>query len=64
MLWKMLDPLSRLAAAIPDETTFPSLTEWLQQTLAGVEIYNLPLAFVCALLVNVVVSLLTKPGRD
>ena len=62
-LWKMLDPLGRLAVAKPDESLMPDVTASLQNALAGVEIYNLPLAFVCALIVNIVVSLLTNPRR-
>ncbi len=62
-LWQMLDPLGRLAKANPAESLWPDVTASLQNALAGVEIYNLPLAFVCALLVNIVVSLLTKPRR-
>ncbi len=60
VLWKMLDPLSKLAKANPAESFWPDVTASLQNALAGVEIYNLPLAFVCALIVNIVVSLLTK----
>ena len=62
-LWKLLDPLDKLAKANPAESLLPDVTASLQNALAGVEIYNLPLAFVCALLVNIVVSLLTKPRR-
>ncbi|MEE9129860.1 MAG: sodium/proline symporter [Phycisphaerales bacterium] len=63
VLWKLLDPLGRLAAANPAESLLPDVTASLQNALAGVEIYNLPLAFVCALIVNIVVSLLAKSGH-
>jgi hypothetical protein len=33
-----------------------------ESAINGVEVYNLPLAFLCALVVNVIISLLV-PGR-
>lgn len=60
LLWKLLDPLGALANADPSQATFPKLIEMLQQAFEGVVIYNLTLAFIGALVVNVIVSLLTK----
>jgi Na+/proline symporter len=64
VLWRRSSYAGCLAGMLVGFVVVLAWGEWYDKTETGIEIYNLPLAFVCALVVNVVVSLIAPRGSE
>jgi len=60
LLWRRASYAGCLAGMLVGFTLPIAWNLWYDASATGVQIYNLPLAFMCALIVNVVVSLCTR----